>query len=244
MSSLRRIGEVAAATGLTVRTLHHYDEIGLLAPSARSEAGYRLYGDDDVRRLYRIVAFRRLGLALDEIGALLDGEGADPRAVIHAQLERLDAEMALRSRLRARLNRLLEALEGANGAAGADLFLDAIEGMTMAEKYYTPEQLAQLEERRTALGNEGMRKAKDDWAALIAEAEAERARGTAPTDPAALALAERWASLIARFTGGDMGIHASLNTMYETEGAERASRGALSPDLMAWMGEAVAARGG
>jgi DNA-binding transcriptional MerR regulator len=244
MSSFRRIGEVAAATGLTVRTLHHYDEIGLLAPSARSEAGYRLYGDDDVRRLYRIVAFRRLGLALDEIGALLDGEGADPRAVIHAQLERLDAEMALRSRLRARLNRLLEALEGANGAAGADLFLDAIEGMTMAEKYYTPEQLAQLEERRTALGNEGMRKAEDDWAALIAEAEAERARGTAPTDPAALALAERWASLIARFTGGDMGIHASLNTMYETEGAERASRGALSPDLMAWMGEAVAARGG
>jgi DNA-binding transcriptional MerR regulator len=244
MSSFRRIGEVAAATGLTVRTLHHYDEIGLLAPSARSEAGYRLYGDDDVRRLYRIVAFRRLGLALDAIGALLDGEGADPRAVIHAQLERLDAEMALRSRLRARLNRLLEALEGANGAAGADLFLDAIEGMTMAEKYYTPEQLAQLEERRTALGNEGMRKAEDDWAALIAEAEAERARGTAPTDPAALALAERWASLIARFTGGDMGIHASLNTMYETEGAERASRGALSPDLMAWMGEAVAARGG
>jgi DNA-binding transcriptional MerR regulator len=243
MSSFRRIGEVAAATGLTVRTLHHYDEIGLLAPSARSEAGYRLYGDDDVRRLYRIVAFRRLGLALDEIGALLDGEGSDPRAVIHAQLERLDAEMALRSRLRARLNRLLEALEGANGAAGADLFLDAIEGMTMAEKYYTPEQLAQLEERRTALGSEGMREAEDDWAALIAEAETERARGTAPTDPAALALAERWASLIARFTGGDMGIHASLNTMYETEGAERASRGALSPELMAWMGEAVAARG-
>src|SRR3954451_23589718 len=151
MPSYRRIGEVAAATGLTVRTLHHYDEIGLLAPSARSEAGYRLYGDDDVTRLYRIVAFRRLGFALDEIGALLDGDGADPRAVIRAQLDRLDAEVALRSRLRARLTRLLDALEGANGA-GADLFLDAIEGMTMAEKYYTPEQLAQLEQRRTALG--------------------------------------------------------------------------------------------
>jgi DNA-binding transcriptional MerR regulator len=245
MSSFRRIGEVAAATGLTVRTLHHYDEIGLLAPTARSEAGYRLYGDDDVRRLYRIVAFRRLGFALDEIGALLDGDGADPRGVIRAQLERLDAEVALRSRLRSRLTRLLDALEGANGTgAGADLFLDAIEGMTMAEKYYTPEQLEQLEERRNALGEEGMRKAEADWAALIAEAEAARAAGTAPTDPRAQALAERWAALIAQFTGGDMGIHASLNTMYETEGAERASRGALSPELMAWMGEAVAARGG
>jgi MerR family transcriptional regulator, thiopeptide resistance regulator len=225
MSSYRRIGEVAAATGLTVRTLHHYDEIGLLAPSARSEAGYRLYGDDDVARLYRIVAFRRLGFALDEIGALLDGE------------------VALRSRLRARLTRLLDALEGANGA-GTDLFLDAIEGMTMAEKYYTPEQLEQLEQRRTAMGAKGMRRAEADWAALIAEAEAERAAGTPPTDPRAQELAERWAALIAEFTGGDMGIHASLNTMYETEGAERASRGALSPELMAWMGEAVAARGG
>src|SRR3954447_10765850 len=242
MSSFRRIGEVAAATGLTVRTLHHYDEIGLLAPSARSEAGYRLYGDDDVRRLYRIVAFRRLGFALDEIGALLDGDGTDPRTVIRAQLDRLDAEVALRSRVRARLTRLLDALEGANGA-GADLFLDAIEGMTMAEKYYTPEQLEQLEQRRTALGAEGMRRAEADWAALIAEAEAERAAGTPPTDPRAQELAERWAALIAQFTGGDMGIHASLNTMYETEGAERASRGALSPELMAWMGEAVAARG-
>jgi DNA-binding transcriptional MerR regulator len=242
MTSVRRIGEVAAATGLTVRALHHYDEIGLLAPSARSEAGYRLYGDNDVRRLYRIVAFRRLGFALDEIGALLDGGSGDPRAVIRAQLERLDAEVALRERLRSRLVRLLDALDGADGA-GTDLFLDAIEGMTMAEKYYTPEQLAQLEERRTTLGEEGMRKAQDEWAALIAEAEAERARGTAPTDPAARALADRWAALVAQFTGGDEGIHASLNTMYETEGVERASRGAVPPELFAWMGEAVAARG-
>jgi DNA-binding transcriptional MerR regulator len=241
MTSLRRIGEVAEATGLTVRALHHYDEIGLLAPSGRSEAGYRLYADEDVRRLYRIVAFRRLGFALGEIGALLDGDGAcDPRAVVRAQLARLDAEVALRVRLRTRLERLLTALD--DDAAGADLFLDAIEGMTMAEKYYTPEQLEQLEERREALGEEGMRKAEADWAALIAEAEEVRASGAAPTDPRAAALADRWASLVARFTGGDAGIHDSLNRMYATEGVERASRGSVSPELFAWMGEAVAAR--
>jgi DNA-binding transcriptional MerR regulator len=239
---VRRIGEVAAATGLTVRTLHHYDEIGLLRPSARSDAGYRLYSDDDVRRLYRIVASRRLGLALYEIGALLDGDVAsDPRALIRAQLERLEAEAALREQLRVRLVRLLRALEGADGAA-ADLFLQAIEGMTMAERYYTPEQLAQLEQRRAELGDEGMRRAEADWAALIAEAEELRASGAAPTDPRAVPLADRWAALIAQFTGGDTGIHDSLNTMYETEGPERASRGMVSPELMAWMREAVAAR--
>jgi DNA-binding transcriptional MerR regulator len=239
---VRRIGEVAAATGLTVRTLHHYDEIGLLRPAERSESGYRLYSDDDVRRLYRIVAFRRLGLALEEIGALLDGDGAaDPRALIRAQLDRLEAEAAMREQLRVRLVRLLRALDGADGAA-ADLFLEAIEGMTMAEQYYTPEQLAQLEERRRELGDEGMRRAEADWAALIAEAEELRASGAAPTDPRAGALADRWAALIAAFTGADAGIHASLNRMYESEGSERASRGAVSPQLMEWMREAVAVR--
>jgi DNA-binding transcriptional MerR regulator len=240
---VRRIGEVAAATGLTVRTLHHYDEIGLLRPTERSDAGYRLYSDDDVRRLYRIVAFRRLGLALDEIGGLLDGVAAtDPRVLIRTQLSRLEAEAAIREQLRVRLVRLLRALEGADGAA-ADLFLEAIEGMTMAEKYYTPEQLAQLEERRSALGDDGLRKAEAEWAALIAEAEELRASGAAPTDPRAAPLADRWAALIAQFTGGDMGIHASLNTMYEAEGSERASRGMVSGELMEWMREAVAARG-
>src|SRR5688572_16746425 len=128
---MRRIGEVAAATGLTVRTLHHYDEIGLLAASGRSDAGYRLYSDDDVRRLYRIVAFRRLGFALGEIGPLLERGGGDPRAVVRDQLARLNAEVELKGRLRERLTRLLEALDGADGAA-PDLFPEAIEGMTMA----------------------------------------------------------------------------------------------------------------
>jgi len=114
----------------------------------------------------------------------------------------------------------------------------------MSERYYTPEQLAALEQRRNALGEEGMRKAEADWAALIAEAEELRASGAAPTDPRTQALAARWAALVEQFTGGDPGIHASLNTMYRTEGADRASRGALSPEVFAWMGEAMAARSG
>jgi hypothetical protein len=115
--------------------------------------------------------------------------------------------------------------------------------MTMVERYYTPEQLAQLAQRRSELGEDGMRQAEAGWAALIAEAEELRLSGAAPTDPRAAPLAERWAALVAQFTGGDAGIHASLNTMYETEGPERASRGMVSPELMEWMREAVAARG-
>ena len=66
------VGQVAGLAGVTVRTLHHYDEIGLLSPDGRSRAGYRRYGDADLARLQQIMFYRELGFALDEIAAMLD----------------------------------------------------------------------------------------------------------------------------------------------------------------------------
>ena len=65
------VGEVASLAGVSVRTLHHYDAIGLLSPAARSDAGYRLYGEDDLARLHQILAYRELGFELDAIAQLL-----------------------------------------------------------------------------------------------------------------------------------------------------------------------------
>src|SRR5262245_9121884 len=100
---MRTTGELAAATGLTIRTLHHWDEIGLLRPAARSGVGHRRYSDDDVARLYRIVALRRLGLSLDEVGAALDREGPDLRAAVAAHLARVDEDLESLRDLRRRL---------------------------------------------------------------------------------------------------------------------------------------------
>ena len=113
----------------------------------------------------------------------------------------------------------------------------------MHEQYYTPEQLEQLAARREAMGEEGMRKAEYDWAELIAEIEAEREQGTDPADPRVQALAGRWQEMIKAFTGGDPGITASLKRMYDEQGAEQASRGAMSPGLQDYVGRAMAARG-
>lgn len=76
MDELLTVGQVAATFGVTVRTLHHYDEVGLLTPSERSSAGYRLYTEEDLDRLATIVTYRRLGLALDDVGSLLRGDGS------------------------------------------------------------------------------------------------------------------------------------------------------------------------
>ena len=236
------VGALASAAGLTVRTLHHWDAIGLLVPAERAGNGYRRYGREDVARLYRILALRRLGLSLDEIAAALEREGPALQDAVRAHLARVEEQLAAQSALRDRLVRILGALGDSAGPSAGQL-IETIEVMTMHEQYYTPEQLEQLAARREALGEEGMRKAQDDWAELIAAVEAEREKGTDPADPRVQELAGRWQALIEQFTGGDPGIAASLKRMYESEGPEKASRGALSPDLMAYAGEAVRLRG-
>jgi MerR family transcriptional regulator, thiopeptide resistance regulator len=233
-----QVGELAAAVGLTVRTLHHYDAIGLLVPARRSESGRRLYAPEDVRRLYRIVTLRRLGLGLAEIGALLDAS-PDLAEAVRGHLDLVERELELAGRLRVTLTRILELLESGHDP-GRDEFIDAIGVMIMSESYYTAEQQEQLAERRRALGEEGMAAAERDWAELIEAVRTEHAAGTDPSDPRMLELAGRWRDLIAQFTGGDEGIRQSLEKMYREEGAQTASRGMVDPELMEYVGQAMA----
>ena len=236
-----KIGELAEATGLTVRTLHHYDEIGLLAPAERSDSGHRLYGRDEVQRLYRIVALRQLGMSLDDIGSVLRDESADPRAVVRRHLAEVSRQIDMQEQLRERLMTILQTLNEAEEPTTED-FIHALEVMTMIDSYYTPEQLAQLEERRKALGDEGMQKAQQDWVDLIADATALKEAGADPASDEVQSVVARWEDLISQFTGGDPGIRQSLQNMYEKEGPEKASRQMVDPGLMAWMNEAMEAR--
>jgi DNA-binding transcriptional MerR regulator len=151
-----KVGEVARRAGLTVRTLHHWDAIGLVVPSERTGAGYRVYSDADVRRLYRVVALRGLGLSLDEVGRLIDSGGDGLGDTIRLQLERLDAEAAAAARLRTRLVSLLNVVDTASGN-------DLMEVIEMTSKYYTPDQLSELDKRREALGEEGMQATHEAW---------------------------------------------------------------------------------
>jgi DNA-binding transcriptional MerR regulator len=221
-----------------VRTLRHYDAIGLLRPARRTDAGYRVYAEADVARLYRILGLRSLGLPLDEIGGLLDA-GVPLADVLHRQLDAVERRMSADAVLRRRLRDLLAAV-GERGPSVDDL-TDTMEAMAMTDRSYTPDQREALARRRDALGPEGMRAAERAWADVIADAEAERAAATDPSDPRMQAVAGRWRDLIEQFTGGDPGIRASLGRMYREQGVEQASRGAVSPELMEYVGRALAA---
>src|SRR5260370_11673481 len=94
-----KVGELARRTGLTVRTLHHYDEIGLLKPSLHSEAGYRLYTAADVARLQQVLSLRQLGFALEEVRDCLDRPCFSPLEVIRLHVARLREQIELERKL-------------------------------------------------------------------------------------------------------------------------------------------------
>jgi len=229
-----KIGELARRTGLTVRTLHHYDAIGLLSPAERSQGGHRVYGDADVRRLYRIVSLRSLGFPLEAIAVALDRDGFDARAAVEEHLRGLEDQIERDRMLRRTLRSLLDRL-------GTDDCLTTIEEMTMHQRYYTPEQLAQLERRRQDLGDEKIKDVEREWGEIFAGLRAEMEAGTDPADPRLRPIAQRGRELVAMFTGGDAGIKQSLNEMWRNEHPEKVSHGMVDAELMGYYGKVQAA---
>ncbi len=237
-----RVGEVARATGLSVRTLRHYDALGLVRPAERTAAGYREYSADDVRRVYCVRSLQGLGLSLVEIRGLLEDSARDLPALVQRQIERADLEIRAATLLRRRLQTLAEALR--ETAAPLDGIRDVLEVIAMTGQYYTAEQLEQLERRAEALGPGALEASQRAWATLIEEMEAARVSNADPASPEVQALVARWSALIEQFTGGDAGIRASLERMYQDQGVETASRGMVAPELMAYVGRAMGASEG
>ena len=238
-----KVGELAKRTGVTVRLLHHYDEIGLLKPSWHTGSGHRLYTAVDVARLHRILSLRQLGFALEEIRDCLVRPGFSPAEVIGLHVARLRDRIARERRLCERLEALAARLRAAEEVS-ADEFIGMIQEMTMIESYYTPEQLDDLKERGEQLGEERIRQSQEDWAALIAQVRAEMDRGTDPSAPEVQAMALRWMALVNEFTGGDPGIGRSLGRLWKEQGDTIAAQHGSQYDprgVSEYIGRAMAA---
>jgi DNA-binding transcriptional MerR regulator len=211
----REFGERA---GVTVRTLHHYDRLGLLSPSGRTEAGYRLYSDRDLVRLEQILALKFIGFPLREIGQLLKRDARDLPAALRRQRRMILEKRRL-------LDLAVEAIQQAEAAAASGELADwqAIQKiievihmqdtMEWAKKYYTEQALESLANRQVS--PEVIEQAQRDWAILIEEVEA--SLGEDPAGPKAQALAARWRTLIESFSAGDRAIEQGLNKFYSDQ---------------------------
>ncbi|MDQ2891221.1 MAG: MerR family transcriptional regulator [Gemmatimonadota bacterium] len=212
-----KVGELARNTGMTVRALHHYDEIGLLTPSLRSKAGHRLYVRSDIERLQQIHSLRLMGIQLDVAKQLLDGEATSPHKIIEMQLTRLQDQIAAQKRLERRLRALAHHMDSTTPVT-LDELCTTIEDMMKIESYFTSEQLDTLEQRRALLGDQKIRAAESSWAVVIPAVRTAMQNGVDPASPEVLELARQWKELVNEFTGGDPAIASSLRTMYENEG--------------------------
>ncbi|MGI5456734.1 MerR family transcriptional regulator [Streptomyces sp. CA-249302] len=242
------VGQVAGFAGVTVRTLHHYDDIGLLVPGERSHAGHRRYGEADLDRLQQILFYRELGFPLDEVAALLDDPEADPRAQLRRQHELLTARIE-------KLQKMAEAVEHAMEARSMGI------NLTPEERFEVfggkdPEQYAEEAEARwggTAEYVESQRRAarytKDDWKRLQAEVDAwsERyaalvAAGDPPTGEAAMDLAEEHRLHIHRwFYECSYEMHLGLAGMYVADERFKAFYDSMHPGLAEHLRDAITA---
>jgi DNA-binding transcriptional MerR regulator len=243
MTTSMRVGDLAKRTGLTVRTLHHYDAIGLLRPSTRTSTGHRLYGKKEVERLQHITSLRYLGLSLDEIRDCLTKPEHSIERALEMQIERIEEQIGRQTRLRALVQHLRDRLRTAEGAS-VDELTRTIEVTIMHEKYYSPEQLRQLEQRRAEVGDDRIQEAQREWQELFTACKKAMDEGLDPTCEEMKALARKRAALIREFTGGDLGIAASLANMYRSEGPANvlARHGMQVPSgLFEYMDKATAA---
>jgi DNA-binding transcriptional MerR regulator len=217
----RTAADTARRLGVTVRALRVYERHGLLKPG-RTQAGWRVYGPDEFARLHQVLALKRLGLPLAQIAALMKGRTHDLDRILALQ----EADLAQR---KTRVDRALELVRKARArlARGETLPTDDLiqltketamsdfkwtpEHQALAEKHYTPEQLAGLKQREfTPADQETVGR---QWAELIAEAE--RLKDGDPGSPEAQDLARRWSALAGQFTRGDTGLGASAASMYQ-----------------------------
>ena len=215
------VKDVARLAGVTVRTLHHYDQLGLLVPSGRTEAGYRLFSEDDLLRLQQILIHRRLGLPLEQIKRILDDPAFDRRAALLEQRKRLGGQAG-------RTEAMIRAVEAALAAMNGEEMMDAkkmFDGFDPAEY----EDEARQRWGRTDAYQEAARRtgqySKQDWAhikaedAALMEALAGKLRsGAAPDDLEVLELAERHRLHIDRWYYPCSRVrHAGLAELYVTD---------------------------
>ncbi len=229
---LIQVGLLAKRAGITVRTLHHYEQTGLLLPSARSAAGYRLYTLADVQRLHRIQVLAKAGLELAEIKEVLDRDTRSMQELLTAQITLLDKQMRSIHRLREQLI-VLHGELAAGAEPDLESWLQTLELMTMYDRWFSKEELQELPfvQQGDALAI--------IWAGLVAEARNLIDNQVDVADPRATDLATRWMTQLEQDTAGKPEFLTRLNDMHSVEPHMREQTG-INAEIMDFITRAFA----
>jgi MerR family transcriptional regulator, thiopeptide resistance regulator len=219
------IGDLARASGVTLRTLYYYDEIGLVSAGERTGAGHRRYTAQDVRRLYRVRALTQLGLSLDEVATVLRSGTEDLttlRDLLTTQLADLDAKARRIDEVRQRVLGLVEQLDG-DTMPEPERFLGTLELTAELYGHLSEQQWDALAARRAELGEDGVDALRAEFASIVTDLRQHLANGTPAEDAAVRELAARWQRVAAAFRTGrpdlDERIQAAGQVVWRQHGA-------------------------
>lgn len=240
---MRTVGEVCELTGVTVRTLHHYDEIGLLAPRGRSDAGYRLYDHGDLERLQEILIWRRLGFALTEISALLDDPGHDRGTALRRQRELVALELDRLAATARELDAALAAHEAGIPQEETNMFDDSERYEDEArERWGHTDAYRESERRAAGYGTAEWAEIRSESERLVADFAGLLAAGEPGHGAAAQAVAERHRQHITRwFYPVSPRMHRNLARMYVDDPRFAASYDRVADGLTAYVRAAIEA---
>ncbi|MFE1170370.1 MerR family transcriptional regulator [Nocardiopsis sp. NPDC058789] len=239
------VGAVASHVGVTVRTLHHWDEIGLAAPSERSAAGYRLYTTADVARIHRVLVYRELGVSLEETAQLLE---ADAEKATEALLQQRDR---LRERIR-KLGRMADALDRMAGARQQGVLLTAEEQVAIFGADWRPSWAAQARERWgdtrqwAQFAERAAERTAEDWRRVAKEVTALNAdlveavrTGIEPGSEEANDLAERHRGSMGVYFDCTHSMQVILGQTNVADAGFRAHYDGLAPGLALWLRDSI-----
>jgi DNA-binding transcriptional MerR regulator len=239
------VGDTAALIGVTVRTLHHWDEIGLATPSARTPAGYRLYTDADLERLNRILAYRETGLGLDAIRGVLDDAASEIGATLQEQRERLAARIADLQRLEDRLAKMAEAHEHGiplspdEQEATFGPGWDPARNAEARARWGDSPQWAQFAERAAFRSKQEWRNLSQSMSTLEDDLAGALERGVRPGSPEANELAERHREIFGNFFPITRQMQVCLGRMFEADPGFAAHYDGVRDGLASWFRQTV-----
>jgi DNA-binding transcriptional MerR regulator len=213
------VGALAKLAGMTVRTLHHYDRLGLLRPGGRTQSGHRRYTEADLHRLYQIRLLRQLGMPLEEIDdVLLDTSDSGPFAdVLTEHLEQLDEQVWRLNALRRQTRGLLVQLT-ATTRPDTDRLLALLGSITIFDRHVTQEQRDFLDQHAFDIGPDARKRLDEEWREVLAKV-VEHYRADDPLDdPEVLRTSQRLVAIGETFAAGDRDILRSMSAFFRENG--------------------------
>lgn len=235
---LFKIGEIAKSAGITVRTLHHYDQMGILVPSGSRESGHRLYTEGDIERLQQVISLKSMGFPLSKITEVLVNGGPDLREVLAAHNESLEEQIRDLQQVKESINLMLMSLARDETLNTKEL-LQLMKEVQKMESTYTPEQLEKLK-KRYAQYPDKVREVEVAWPKLFEKFKKAMESGLSPSDTKVQILAAKAQEYIDLFTGGDKEIEKNLDKAYSESQENALKNWGVSKEIFEYASKARA----